>query len=103
MDRLRPDARDIPCPRGLHRATYCRLLRNLHQTEDRLARLAWRPLRPQIRHRLDTQLRHRLVRIKERLGPSRPPSREWVRVGIAAAFLHVSTRNDPPVKPFSGR
>src|SRR5216683_7476253 len=26
------------------------------------------------------------------LEPSRPPSREWVRVGLAAAFLHVSTR-----------
>jgi hypothetical protein len=94
MDRVPFGARDIPCPRGLHRATYGRLLRNLRQIEDRLARLAWRPLRPQIRHRLDTQLRHRRQRIRERLGlaPSRPPSRQWVRVGVAAAFLHLSTR-----------
>ena len=94
MDRVPFGARDIPCPRGLHRATYGRLLRNLRQIEDRLARLAWRPLRPQIRHRLATQLRHRRQRIQERLGlaPSRPPRRQWVRVGVAAAFLHVSTR-----------
>ncbi len=94
MDRVSFDARNIPCPRGLHRATYGRLLRNLRQVEDRLARLAWRPLRPRIRHRLDTQLRHSRQRIRERLGlePSGPPRREWVRVGLAAAFLQVSTR-----------
>jgi hypothetical protein len=81
MDRFSFDARAISCPRGLHRATYRRLLR-------------WRPLRPRIRHRLETLLRHRLLRIREHLGlePSRSPGREWVRVGSAAAFLHVSTR-----------
>jgi Helix-turn-helix domain len=94
MDRFSFDARAIPCPRGLHRATYRRLLRDLRRVDDRLARLRWRPLRSRIRHRLETLLRHRLLRIRERLGlePSRSPGREWVRVGSAAAFLHVSTR-----------
>src|ERR1700737_1622630 len=94
MDRVPFGDRDIQCPRGLHRATYGRLLRNLRQIEDRLARLAWRPLRPEIRHRLDTQLRHRRYRIQERLGlePSPPPRREWVPVRVAAAFPHVPTR-----------
>ncbi len=94
MDRVHFDSRVIPCPRGLHRATYGRLVRDLRRVEGQLAMLSWRPLRPQLRHRLETQFRHRLLRIRERLGvePSRLPGRQWVRVGGAAAFLHVSTR-----------
>jgi hypothetical protein len=93
--RYRPKREEfIPCPTGLHRATYRRLLREHARILAQLARLPQRRLDPHVRKRLQTEFDHRLRRVRRRLGlrVPLPRSRTWYRTGAAAAFIGVSSR-----------
>jgi hypothetical protein len=92
---LRPLAREfIPCPKGLHRATYRRLLRAHGRIVAQLERLPYRRTWPVVRKRLQTEFQNRLSRVRRRLGlrVPHPPARRWYRTGEAAAFVGVSTK-----------
>ena len=82
----------IPCPKGLHRATFRRLLREQGRILTRLEQLPSRRTWPVVRKRLRTELHNRLYRIRRRLGlrVRGPRSRQWYRTGAAAAFVGVS-------------
>ena len=84
----------IPCPTGLHRATYRRLLREHARILAQLARLPQRRLYPRVRKRLETEFANRLRRVRRRLGlrVPLPRSRTWYRTGAAAAFIGVSSK-----------
>jgi len=92
---LRPLAREfIPRPKGLHRATYRRLLRAHGRIVAQLERLPSRRLWPVVRKRLQTELQNRLKRVRRRLGlrVPHPPARRWYRTSEAAAFVGVSSK-----------
>jgi hypothetical protein len=100
-DQHRPRARYrikreefIPCPTGLHRATYRRLLREHARILAQLARLPQRRLYPHVRKRLQTEFANRLRRVRRRLGlrVPLPRARTWYRTGAAAAFIGVSSK-----------
>jgi len=92
---LRPLAREfIPCPKGLHRATYRRLLRAHGRIVAQLERLPYRRTWPVVRKRLQTEFQNRLNRVRRRLGlrVPHPPARRWYRTSEAAAFVGVSSK-----------
>src|SRR5207253_5800894 len=80
--------------KGLHRATYRRLLRAHGRIVAQLERLPSRRLWPVVRKRLRTEFQNRLNRVRRRLGlrVTRSPARRWYRIGEAAAFVGVSTK-----------
>src|SRR5207247_4897430 len=84
----------IPRPRGLHRATYRRLLRAHARIVAQLEALPYRRTWPVVRKRLRTEFNNRLMRVRRRLGlrVPHPPARRWYRTGEAAAFVGVSTK-----------
>ena len=84
----------IPCPKGLHRATYRRLLRLRLRALKQLEGVPFRRTWPIVRKRLRSEFTNTLHRINRRLGVrvSRPPTRRWYRTGEAAAFLGVSSK-----------
>jgi hypothetical protein len=84
----------IPRPRGLHKATYGRLLREHDRILVELDRLPVRLTWAIVRRRIQTQLLHRLHRIRQRLGlrVPRPTPRKWYRTGAAAAFVGISSK-----------
>src|SRR2546425_7378132 len=92
---LRPLAREfIPRPRGLHRATYRRLLRKHARIVAQLERVPYRRTWRVVRKRLETEFQNRLLRVRRRLGlrVPRPPARRWYRTGAAAALVGVSSK-----------
>jgi helix-turn-helix protein len=98
-DDLHPTFRDlrrrfIPCPSGLHKATYRRLLRQRARILTELERLPSRRTWPLVRKRLRTELRNRLLRVERRLGlrVAVPAPRTWYRTGAAAGFVGVSPK-----------
>jgi hypothetical protein len=84
----------IPCPPGLHTATYRRLLRQHARILTELERLPYRRTWPVVRRRLRTEFHNRLNRIRVRLGlrVPRPSARKWYRTSAAAAFIGVSSK-----------
>ncbi len=84
----------IPCPPGLHRGIYRRLLREHARIVAQLERVASLRTWPIFRKRVETQLRNRLLRVRRHLGlrVPRPPVRTWYRTGEAAAFIGVSSK-----------
>ena len=84
----------IPRPQGLHKATYRRLLREHDRILAELDRLPLRQTWAVVRQRVQTQLLHRLHRIRHHLGlrVPRPTPRPWYRTGAAAAFVGVSSK-----------
>jgi len=84
----------IPRPDGLHKATYGRLLREHDRILVELDRLPLRQTWAIVRQRVQTQLLHRLHRIRQHLGlrVPRPIPRKWYRTGAAAAFVGVSSK-----------
>src|SRR2546430_423279 len=81
-------------PRGLHLATYRRLLRVHARIVAQLEHLSYRHTWPVVRKRLHTEFQNRLLRVRRRLGlrVPRPPAKKWYRIGEAAAFVGVSTK-----------
>ena len=84
----------IPRPQGVHKATYQRLLREHDRILVELDRLPLRQTWAIVRKRVQTQLLHRLHRVRGRLGlrVPRPTPRKWYRTGAAAAFVGVSSK-----------
>jgi len=86
---------EVPCPRGLHRATYQRLANEYNRLLEELAALPKRKLWPHMRKAYEHQFLNRIVRIRRRLGlpTPEPPVRRRYRTGEAALFLGVSTKS----------
>jgi len=86
---------EVPCPPGLHRATYQRLANEYNRLLKELAALPRRKLWPHMRKAYEHQFLNRIVRIRRRLGlpTPEPPVRRWYRTGEAALFLGVSTKS----------
>ena len=84
----------IPRPRGLHRATYRRLLRAHARIVAQLEALPYRRTWPVVRTRLAAEFSNRLLRVRRRLGlrVPRPPARKWYRTGEAAVFVGISPK-----------
>jgi len=84
----------IPRPRGLHRATYRRLLRVHTRIVAQLKAIPYRRTWSIVRKRLRTEFNNRLLRVRRRLGlrVSCPPARKWYRTGEAAVFVGVSPK-----------
>ena len=95
-DLLVPTERlEVPCPRGLHHATYQRLVNEYNRVLEALNALPNRPLWPHIRKAYEHQFLNRIVRIRRRLGlpTPEPPPRRWYRTSDAALLLGVSTKS----------
>jgi len=95
-DLLVPAERlEVPCPRGLHRATYQRLVNEYNRVLAALTALPNRKLWPHLRTAYEHQFLNRIVRIRRRLGlpTPEPPARRWYRASDAALFLGVSTKS----------
>ena len=86
---------EVSCPRGLHRATYKRLVNEYNRVLDELAALPRRRLWPRMRKAYEHQFLNRIVRIRRRLSlpTPRPRARARYRTGEAALFLGVSTKS----------
>jgi hypothetical protein len=86
---------EVPCPPGMHRATYQRLANEYNRLLKELAVLPRRTLWPRIRKAYEHQFLNRIVRIRRRLRlpTPEPPVRRWYRTGEAALFLGVSTKS----------
>ena len=86
---------EVPCPRGLHPATYQRLANEYNRLLEELAALPKRKLWPHMRKAYEHQFLNRIVRIRRRLGlpTPEPPARRWYRTGEAALFLGVSIKS----------
>jgi hypothetical protein len=85
---------DIPCPAGMRRVTYRHLLKRHEKLRGALVKLSFRQLSPRVRHRLNTQFRNALRRVRRALGLPEwePGQRTWYSVSAAAGFLGISTR-----------
>ena len=85
---------DIPCPAGMRRATYRRLLKRHETLRMALVKLSYRQLSPRVRNRLDTQFRNALRRVRRALGlPEWEPGQQtWYSLSAAAGFLGISPR-----------
>jgi len=85
---------DIPCPAGLRRATYRRLLKRHETLRMALVKLSYRKLSPRVRNRLDTQFRNALRRVRRALGLPEwePGQRTWYSLSAAAGYLGISPR-----------
>jgi len=95
-DLLVPTERlEVPCPRGLHHATYQRLVNEYNRVLAELTALPNRKLWPHLRTAYEHQFLNRIVRIRRRLGlpTPEPPARRWYRASDAALFLGVSTKS----------
>jgi hypothetical protein len=95
-DLLVPTERlEVPCPRGLHHATYQRLVNEYNRVLAALTALPNRKLWPHLRTAYEHQFLNRIVRIRRRLGlpTPEPPARRWYRASDAALFLGVSTKS----------
>jgi len=77
---------DLPCPPGMPRATYRRLLKRHDRSSRKLTALASRRLLPHVRKRLDSQFRNALRRVRRALGlPEWEPGRRtWYSLSAAA-------------------
>lgn len=86
---------EVPCPRGLHHATYQRLVNEYNRVLAELTALPNRKLWPHLRTAYEHQFLNRIVRIRRRLGlpTPEPPARRWYRASDAALFLGVSTKS----------
>ena len=86
---------EVPCPPGLHRATYGRLVNEYNRLLGKLDALPARKLDPHMRRAYAHQFLNRIVRIRRRLGlpTPTPRARRWYRTGEAALFLGVSTKS----------
>jgi hypothetical protein len=85
-DLLVPTERvKVPCPRGLHRATYQRLVNEYNRVLAALTALSNRKLWPHLRAAYEHQFLNRIVRIRRRLGlpTPEPPARRWYRASDA--------------------
>ncbi len=77
-DLLVPTERlEVPCPRGLHHATYQRLVNEYNRVLAALTALPNRKLWPHLRTAYEHQFLNRIVRIRRRLGlpTPEPPAR----------------------------
>jgi hypothetical protein len=85
----------VPCPRGLHRATYARLVNEYNRLLAKLDALPARTLWPSMRKAYEHQFLNRILRIRRRLGlpTPEPRARRWYRTGEAALLLGVSTKS----------
>jgi hypothetical protein len=95
-DLLVPTERlEVPCPRGLHNATYHHLVKEYNRVLAALTALPNRKLWPHLRTAYEHQFLNRIVRIRRRLGlpTPEPPARRWYRASDAALFLGVSTKS----------
>ncbi len=95
-DLLVPTERlEVPCPRGLHHATYQRLVNEYNRVLAALTALPNRKLWPHLRTAYEHQFLNRIVRIRRRLGlpTPEPPAKRWYRASDAALFLGVSTKS----------
>ena len=95
-DLLVPTERlEVPCPRGLHHATYQRLVNEYNRVLAALTALPNRKLWPHLRTAYEHQFLNRILRIRRRLGlpTPEPPDRPWYRASDAALFLGVSTKS----------
>ena len=95
-DLLVPTERlGVPCPRGLHHATYQRLVNEYNRVLAALTALPNRKLWPHLRTAYEHQFLNRIVRIRRRLGlpTPEPPAKPWNRASDAALFLGVSTKS----------
>src|SRR5712691_7715834 len=72
---------EVPCPRGLHHATYQRLANEYNRLLEELAALPRRKLWPRIWKAYEHQFLNRIVRIRRRLElpTPEPPPRRWYR------------------------
>ena len=86
---------EVPRPRGLHRATYQRLVNEYNRLLEQLDALPTRNLWPSMRKAYEHQFLNRIVRIRRRLGlpTPEPRARRWYRTGEAALLLGVSTKS----------
>jgi hypothetical protein len=86
---------EVPCPRGLHHATYQRLVNEYNRLLEELNALPSRKLWPHLRKAYEHQFLNRIVRIRRRLGLPTPEPlvRPWYRTSDAALFLGVSTKS----------
>jgi Helix-turn-helix domain len=95
IDLVPSDTLAVPCPPGLHRGTYQRLVNEYNRVLARLEELPRRRLPPGLRNAYDAQFLNRIVRIRRRLGlwTPQPRGRRWYRASEAALFLGVSTKS----------
>src|SRR5258705_13737333 len=86
---------EVPCPRGLHHATYRRLVNEYNRVLAEPTALPNRTLWPHLRTAYEHQFLNRIVRIRRRLGlpTPEPPAKRWYRTSDAALFLGVSTKS----------
>lgn len=84
----------IPCPPGLHQATYRRLLRQHARLLDELRKPPRRDLLPMAQKQRRTLLLNRLTRVERALGlpGHRPPVKRWYRIGEAAALIGIGPK-----------
>jgi hypothetical protein len=85
---------DIPCPTGMRRAAYRRLLNRHEALRVALVKLSFRHLSPRVRNRLDAQFRNALRRVRRALGlPEWEPGQQtWYSLSAAAGHLAISPR-----------
>jgi hypothetical protein len=74
---------EVICPRGLHHATYQRLVNEYNRVLEKLNALPDRALWPHIRKAYEHQFLNRIVRIRRRLGLPTPEPRPSVGTGQA--------------------
>lgn len=89
------DTLEVPCPPGLHRSTYGRLVNEYNRLLSQLEALPGRKLYPSLRKAYEHQFLNRIVRIRRRLRllTPQPRDRRWYRTAEAALFLGVSTKS----------
>jgi len=77
--------------KGLHRASYRRLLRAHGRIVGQLERLPSRRTWPVVRKRLQTEFQNRLKRVRRRLGlrVPHPPARRWYRTSESGRVRRV--------------
>src|SRR6266542_4151863 len=84
----------LPCPPGMRRATYRRLVKRHETLRVALVKLSFRRLNTRVRNRLDGQFRNALRRVRRELGlPEWEPGlRTWYSLSAAAGYLGISPR-----------
>ena len=84
----------VPCPPGLHRATYRRLIREYNRLLTKLAALPRRRLWPHLRKAYQRQFENRIVRIRRalHLPTPQPRAKPWYRTTEAALYLGISAK-----------
>jgi hypothetical protein len=84
----------VPCPPGLHRATYERLIREYNRLIAKLEELPRRRLWLRMRQAYQHQFENRIIRIRRtlHLATPHPPAKRWYRTGEAALYLSISSK-----------